>query len=148
MTPRIDLWEIMFDATPSSIHYSAAKFEVIYRHEKHQIELKDVHEIGLYKMDHMTHDTIMMYFNTDRLVLEIPFEIEIYKGELSENLYLIDQYKWTCRVQNMEGFIEWLANSLNEFEKRWLSCSEPLLDSPSLVINYKIPLTANQKDSI
>ena len=139
MTDRIDLWEILIDGTVVLIQFTKTKFIVKYRDVCHEVELENINEIGLYKMDHMTHDTIMMYFKTDKLIIEIPLEIEIYKGELSTEEYRIEKYNWSCRVVNWSGFISWLTQSLVGFEKKWLNVNEPLLDSPSIVINYRNP---------
>ena len=76
MTNRIDLWEIILNGTNVSIDFMDDAFVVNYLNEKHLFQLKEIKEIGMYKMDHMTHDTIMMYFKFDEIILEIPFEIE------------------------------------------------------------------------
>ena len=136
MTNRIDLWEIILNGTNVSIDFMDDAFVVNYLNEKHLFQLKEIKEIGMYKMDHMTHDTIMMYFKFDEIILEIPFEIEIQTGELSESVFQIKNYSWSCRIKNGSEFVEWLVNNLKGFDKKWLNCSEPLLDSPSHIINY------------
>lgn len=137
MLKKIDLWAIMINGNSVSIDYSDTNFELKFQNEQHKIELQTIHEIGLYKMDHMTHDTVILYFNTHEVVIEIPFEINIQEGDLSKNVYSITNYSWLCKVENSDGFIDWLASHLIEFDKKWLKCSEPLLDAPSHVINYK-----------
>lgn len=134
---RIDLLEIMLDGTKVKIQHADTTFKIHYRDKVHSIKLEAINEIGMYKMDHMTHDTIMLYFNTDEIVVEIPFEISIHHGELSKNHYLIEKYSWSCSIPNWMDFIDWLSESLSGFDQKWLNTTDQLHDSPSLVINYK-----------
>ncbi len=140
----IDIWlAVIHQRKQARIEVDHNVVLIYVMDDEYSVHLDSIEEIDIYKLDHMSFDTLVLRITTNINMFEIPYYIEFQDYVKEGNEYLIPKFKIKPVIKGFIELITWLKEGLVTFNLNWIDENKPIIDNCNNVQNYKRNIAYN-----
>jgi hypothetical protein len=138
MNKRLDLWSII-SVNKIFSDINVVDNTVVLHVDKNDylITVESVEEISIYKLDHMSFDTLILKVTTIEWDYEIPYGITFDSYKKIKDKYVIPKFDIDVMIQGFDNLINWIYANFKDIQKDWLDKNIPIVDDNNLMVIYK-----------